>query len=399
MNGDKKVILHLVFDNVIFNRISHGFDKMEGYANIYLYRSYGENKGFSFIQHPEKVIIAKDKKEWGDIISDPKNDIIYMHTLSGNIWEAVNYFRDDVIVVWWCYGRAIYENCWRRAPIWPMKIYKKKTFWFNQKVWKKKKSLIANNLCYFFPKLYDFLIEFKTPKEKKENYQRMIARLDYLKTTFPVEYVEMKKRLKNCHAQPLSFYPSGTICIDPILHTRNQNILIEHSAMITNNHLDVFHALRKMDLTNRELYIPVSYGDEYMKVKLQQFKNFNGSKTNFLEKAIPVAEYTKLICSCSHAIFGVIRQAGVGNVVHCLLRGVKIFFFKDSIVYKHYKSLGYLVYTIEDDLTQESLETPLTDDEVKHNVNKYIELRDTSHGTFIEQVNRLIELGRVHKNE
>lgn len=395
MNGDKKVILHLVFDTVIFDHTSRNFDKLEGYENIYLYRSYGETIKFSCIQHPEKVIIAKNKKEWGDIISDPKNDIIYIHTLSGNILEAVNYFRDDVIVVWWCYGRAIYENCWRRAPIWPMKIYKKKTFWFNQKVWKKKKSLISNNLSYFFPKIYDYLMEKTTSKENRENYKHMIARLDYVRTTFPMEYDEMKKRLKNFHAKHLNNYTLATIRSQPIFHTRNQNILIEHSAMITNNHLDVFHALRKMDLTNRELYIPVSYGDEYMKEKLQQFKNYNGSKTNFLEKAIPVAEYAKLICSCSHAIFGVIRQAGVGNVTHCLLRGVKIFFFKDSIVYKHYKGLGFKVFTIEDDLTQESLETPLSDEDVVYNLNHYRELRCTSHGSAAEQFDKIIEGGRV----
>ena len=148
--------------------------------------------------------------------------------------------------------------------------------------------------------------------------------------------------------------------------------------------------------SDRKLFIPVSYGDEDMKKKLKQFTNFNGSETNLLDTVLPINDYMKLINSCSHAFFGAIRQTGVGNVLHCLCRGVKIFFFKDSIVYKHFKRLGYLVYTIEDDLTQESLETPLTDEDVRYNVNHYIELRKPTHGTLTEQFDRIIEMGRVN---
>ncbi len=128
MRGDKKVILHLVIDGVFFDSISSQFDKLDGYENIYLYLYFKNVKELTYIKQKEKVIIAKDIDEWGKIINDPCIDIVYLHGLWEVSMYAAKYIRKEVIVMWWCYGREIYENCWDRAPLLPLKLYKPKTF-------------------------------------------------------------------------------------------------------------------------------------------------------------------------------------------------------------------------------------------------------------------------------
>ena len=58
---------------------------------------------------------------------------------------------------------------------------------------------------------------------------------------------------------------------------------------------------------------------------------------------------------CTHAIFGMIRQSGLGNIYLCFRKGIKVFLFKDSILYKQFKTDGYHVFSIEDELNDNSI--------------------------------------------
>ena len=64
----------------------------------------------------------------------------------------------------------------------------------------------------------------------------------------------------------------------------------------------------------------------------------------------------------------------MGNIYKCLSGGIKIFLYKDSIVYKQLKLDGYHVYTIDDDLRGDALQHPLSLEEATQNIARYNDL-------------------------
>ena len=139
----------------------------------------------------------------------------------------------------------------------------------------------------------------------------------------------------------------------------------------TNNHLDIFEKLKSLQLSSQSKYIvPINYGTDFSdKAKFKKMSNLD-EQAIWLEKFIPHREYLDIIQSCSHAIFGVIRQQALGNIYLCIIRGVKIFLYKNSIVYQHLTKAGYKVFAIED-ITSEQLSTPLSRQDAYNNYKLY----------------------------
>jgi len=390
MENNNKIILHIVFDGILFDGITPHFDKMDGYENIYILNVYGEVPSFKYIKDSAKVIIAKDEKEWGSIISNPNIDIIYFHGLWTESARAIRYISDDVVVVWWCYGMEIYENVLGISPLLPINIYKSHTLFLLQKWNLKIHRFTSNFLAYFFPKVYNFIMRIKYPEKTRTIYS-MLGRVDYLFTPLPLEYEEVIRYNKFIKAKPFRLYFCQSPDEQPVQHSTPGEILFDHSAVLSNNHADIFHALKRINISKRTLNIPISYGDEIIREKIKKYSGFNGACTNFIENPIPYIDYKAMIRKCSHAFFGGIRQTGLGNIHLCLRNGVKIYFFKDSITYKYLKRAGYIVYSIEDNLSDDEIKTPLDANAVTHNFNLFYKIHGVSHGSYEQQFDRLLE--------
>ena len=74
-----------------------------------------------------------------------------------------------------------------------------------------------------------------------------------------------------------------------------------------------------------------------------------------------------MFSSITHAVFGVMRQQSMGNIFICLASGIKVFLYKDSIVYRYLINEGYVVFTIDDNLTTLELNSVLSDKEAHNN--------------------------------
>ena len=389
MENEKKIILHIVFDGILFDGVSNLFDQMDGYKSIYLLNCFGDATSFKYIKNTSKVIVAKDEEEWGNIVSNPSIDIIYFHGLWAGSTKAIRYIRDNVVVIWWCYGMEIYERSLYIAPLLPIKLYMPKTFWLWQMINLKIHRFISSNFMYFCPALYNHIIAIKSPQKTKEIF-KMIKRVDYLFTPLETEYEELKQRNKLIRAKPFRLFGTYSPQIEPVSLHKNGSILLDHSAVITNNHMDIFNSLKKHDLSTRTVYIPICYGDDFVKKRIKKYAYFNGAHTCFIENPLPFNEYQTIIRNCSHAFFGGIRQTALGNINICLRNGVKVFFFKNSILYKHFSGIGFYVYSIEENLTEEEINTPLTSEEMMHNHRLYCELHGVSHGTYQQQFDKLL---------
>lgn len=389
MENNKKVILHIIADSVHFDILSNRFDQMTGYKNIYLFNAFGKISHIQNIKNISKVVIAQNEEEWGKIVGNSNIDIIYFHGLWLESTKAIRYIHEHAIVVWWCFGMEIYETGLGIAPILPIKLYKPKTLHLCLKRTLSHYRSISRLLVYFFPSIFNFLKWIQSPKRVKEIY-KMLERVNYLFTPLNIEYEEVTHKCKRINAKPfrLVFY-SKDQKPSPNYHLTSSALLIDHSAHITNNHLDIFHALRRFNLNSRTLIIPISYGDSYLQKEIKKLSNFNNSKTKFIEGSLPLKDYRNIIGTCSHAFFGGMRQTALGNISYLIRTGVKIFFFKDSILYKHYKKMGFYVYSIES-LNEKELITPLSKDEALHNYNLYFKDYGISHETYEQQFDKLL---------
>ena len=87
------------------------------------------------------------------------------------------------------------------------------------------------------------------------------------------------------------------------------NILVGNSAHPENNHLDIAYKLKTINLSNRKIIVPLSYGDnKYKKIILKKYKNIFGNKFKPLLDFISIKDYLNILKSCNICIMGHLRQ-------------------------------------------------------------------------------------------
>lgn len=391
MNGNKIVILHIICDSIWFDKLFPSFETMEGYENRYLFKGLNvDNARFSYIKNCEKIICASTLQEWGDVVGDPQNDIIYFEGLWKDSLKAVDFIRKEAIVMWWCMGQEIYGNEFGWTPLLPVRVYKPRTLFFIIMHSNTMRSFFATSMTWLFPGLYDTMqrVRYRI-KGKRVLHEELLSRIDFAFTPLPIELKELKKRHPYIKAEP---YRLGSTA-QPWQYEYQKKlgcILFDHSAMSNNNHLDLLSITKKLHLTGRNVYIPLSYGNKDIADYMAKHASFEGANTYFLTEVIPGKDYLQLVSNCSHALFGTIRQSGLGNANIMLRKGVKMFYYEDSIMYKQLKSDGYYVFSIEKDLNDDSIREPLSNEMALHNYNLFYKLHGTASESYQQQFDRIL---------
>jgi dTDP-N-acetylfucosamine:lipid II N-acetylfucosaminyltransferase len=208
---------------------------------------------------------------------------------------------------------------------------------------------------------------------------KKIFREDKLVYTFTniTEDIDLLESFTNCETIRgwFSYYnynPQSKIEFDQAL---KKNILIGNSSSETNNHLDAFNLIKKIDLCNKEVYIPLNYGDiKYKDLVTKQ------ATTIFKEQAKPITDflslqdYTRIINSCSVLIMNHKRQQGFNTIMMALANGCKVFIREENTIFKMLKREGFLVFSIQKDIQLKNALQVLTLEEQKFNL-KLLEAR------------------------
>jgi len=360
--NNKIVILHVFDDEKFFDFTARFFDALENVLNKYCF--YTPQKEFKFkkIKSTDKIEVFNDYKKYCRLFSSNEIDIIYFHSLFYNKYKLFNYISNEKIVIWWSFGADIYHAAKGMKPLVQLDLYKpltKKYIVQNTSINVKIKSIVKTIFSFYYERIRN----------------KVINRIDYFSPVLPLEYHLMKKN-PQFRAKPFMINSGpGIYHPKPLPKIKEpQNILIGNSLTYSNNHLDIFKKLNDISIAPKRKYVvPISYGDDFPNAK-QYFKQCLKAKhIIWLEKFIPLNEYTAYLDSITHAIFGFIRQQAIGNINFCLERGVKIFLYSDSLIYKQLKSLGFKIYTIDQDLTLQSLNEPLDTESAKINYDIFCE--------------------------
>lgn len=356
-------VLHLLVDDKFIDGHRKIWESLDCVFNEYLLVvADKERYKFKYIKNISGIVLCDNCSDFLSFLDIVAYDIVYVYSLNSRLYKYIRIIPHNIKVICWTWGYDIYYGYGAVKPLIKLDLYKAETYNYIKKT--RNKNYWLKQMYRYTRFFYDCLYKYSAVK-----------RLDYISPVIPLEYVYLKK---NPIVKAGLFW--GIFCKhyysgDFSYFNEKRNLLIGNSANKTNNHLDIIKKIKDYNIINNKIMqviFPLNYGDTKYSSFIKQCLTENDGDFNVLDKFIPYSEYCDLVSSCSHAIFGVIRQQAMGNISLCLRSGVKIFLYKDSIVYEYLKNEGYIIYTIDDDLTENSLNISLTKEEAKHNYDLYI---------------------------
>lgn len=363
-------ITHFITDEKFIDNTIHMFEGIAELENRYVI-IHDSGEPFQLLTSPlvEKI----DTDEVRRIISTPSlQDVIVIHNLLSLPCEYIKQIDHDISVVWLSWGFDIYNNTYPQFPLVKLKsTIKPKSYPLRYRLRK-----IHIQYRYFRKKL------LHPQREKRQDFIDAIHRVDYFSGVIPAEYDFMRQQ-PFFRAQGIAYnYPSRKEMYTQeevsnfVRDESSPCIQVGHNGTDWGNHIDTFYRLKKIQLDGKKIIAPLNYGGNplYREIVIRKGKELFGDQFMPLTTFLPVTEYFAMIKSITVAIYNFERQAAFGNIKFNLWNGTKVFLPEDSINYRFLLDNGIKVFSIERQLTQEEIDTPLTVDEVLSNreiISKY----------------------------
>lgn len=343
-------LYHFVIDEKFFDEVINHFDNDGRFDNRCFMIVDTPNYSFKYIKNNSRIELIYNKKMLKDILQN-EYDALFFFSLPE--YKIFNYIPKDRIIIWWAWGYDIYGM----DRFIDIPLYKQYTNKYIENRSKRLSARIKNAL-----KKIPILLDIKHGSRSKA-----IKRIDYFQPVLRSEYCLMQK-VKGFRAKEF-YYPGSWIGLESMCQQppiEGNDILVGNSASFTNNHFDVWDKIEPFVPTDSKAVFPINYGNSNYANAICEKIGGGNKKVQFLKEFLPAEEYFKIIDNCSYAVFGVLRQEAMGNILHCLIKGVKVFLYEDSIPYNYLKSIGCYVYSIEE-IDSDSFIIPLTKEERIHN--------------------------------
>ncbi len=350
------MILHLAPDEKFIDFALHEFEKVMPGENRFLVISDNVGEKFKYIKSEQigKITTAKvNSKQFVNSLKDYEFVVLHMFSMQERAKiKLVLSANSNVKLVWCGWGGDFYHYISGSHEA----LFLEKT----RKLWrqKNKKTRLKN-----FIKKFLFY---------KVNHIRAINRLHYFAPVIPVEYDLLKNKLPKFRAE---FVPFSYSNLEDMLQglenhkIDGENILVGNSSSYENNHSEVFDLLEKLDLDQRKVIVPLSYGiEEYRNTILEYGQNALGDSFYPLNDFMNKDEYHQTISSCSVAIMNHLRQQAMGNIITMMYLGAQVFLNPKNPVFDFLKEEGANIFSIGELVTNPKLIfEPLTTEQVTEN--------------------------------
>lgn len=164
-------------------------------------------------------------------------------------------------------------------------------------------------------------------------------------------------------------------------------IMIGNSASLSNNHLYVLEMMKKFQIGDASIIMPLSYGGvpQYKEEVMDVYKKEYPGQVNFLLEYMPLHEYNKTFLNVGTMILASWRQESIGTIMMGFYLGIKVYMSNKSPLYQSLKEEGFVLYAIED-VTTSSFGMPLSLEQKEHNRN--LLLIDYSEEAFEKELKR-----------
>jgi len=377
-------ILHITNDDKFIDAAYYLYEKAFPNSNKVIVTIPDEiNYILKYIKNDKYLISKKNKESIAKIKNEiEEHDIVVFHSyddFKAELIEKRN-IKKFIYVVW---GYEIYTNNFKFL----YNNFEKETLNYIEK----NNSYIKKKLkpyYYIVKSFFQILNDNKFKKLKKIKYVAILHKEDF--DLFRKKNI-INKNAKHCI---FTYYPIEFIFKqNKDNKISGNNILIGNSATPTNNHLDIFKKLKDLDLTGKQIILPLSYGNkEYGKYISKQANTiFNDVRPLF--DFMPLNEYNKLLQSCNILIMNHIRQQGVGNILAGLWLGSKVFLNKKNTFYKYLKRIGCIVFSL-DELDNNNLNS-LTEEQIK--INRTILSNEIGEKRIINEI--INDLNQIKNNQ
>ena len=366
-------VLHITPDSKFFDNVFSCWENHKDIENQAIFIARSRKYQFKYIKNTDRVELLWNRKMVKMRLFADDYDVIIFHSLPAKWYKFVKYIPTDRIIIWWGWGYDIYQSQKGLPPMVNLPLYKPYTQRFVDHV----------PLMRKLQNVYLAIQRALWSRRRRD----AISRVDYFQ---PVVLKEYSMMCQNEFFRAKEFYykPLGRSLEIRDMVASTGHILLGNSATPTNNHLDVLEVVKACKQDSQKIIIPLSYGNkrytEWLKPQIQ------GDDIMPLYDFLPRDEYFKIVEGCSYAVIGTIRQQAMGNISFALSKGIKVFLYKDSVAYQNHKELGYAIYAIED-MTPESLSTPLSLEEMEQNRQVVLKQWKRKQGVFdacIEEIKR-----------
>ena len=252
-----------------------------------------------------------------------------------------------------------------------------------EKLIEKKQSIIN--------KTKDFIIDTLFIKD---SINRVLSRVDFFSAPIKDDYELLKKAFPQITANyfQINYGSVEAQQFKDINIVEGNNIIVGNSATATNNHIEVFKLLTKIDLKDRKIIVPLSYGDiEYRNEVIRIGESLFGISFIPLVKFMPLDEYNKIISGCSIVFMNHRRQQALGNIISAMLNGSKVILREDNPLFSFLKRNGaYITAISEIDENPVDLFSPLTKQQML--VNKEFILSNWEYEIVLNNIRKLSDL-------
>jgi len=354
-----KKILHISIDDKFIDSAIWQFEQIFPGSNKFYILNYNNAKTYKFIKMQSNCeLIALSEESLIRILHETKEyNLIVFHGLHDFCCEIVLRSEKKLNILWSFWGFEVYNY----HKYFINNIYGNET---TRKFMIKRPETLTRRLA----NLYNGTTKFY----KKNRRFRAISKISHFGFPYKEEFTLLNElKLLNSDYVRFTYYPLEFIIKEhENTFVSGNNILLGNSATMSNNHLEIFEILAKIDLNWKKVIVPLSYGDnDYRDEILKIGSMVLPAHFEPLTKFYPLEEYNEIIRTCNIFIMNSYRQQGIGNVFAMLWMGAKVYLDERNTTYQYLKRINCSVFSIAKDLNPLNYDvfTPLSLSEIKRN--------------------------------
>ncbi|WP_262339978.1 TDP-N-acetylfucosamine:lipid II N-acetylfucosaminyltransferase [Idiomarina sp. OT37-5b] len=286
-------------------------------------------------------------------------DVVIFHSLSELFFSEIFSVPEEIPTIWLGWGYDYYNLITS-----PESLLLAET----QKV--TENARIKSYVSFIASKVRTILEKLKVNKTKID----AIEKITLFSPVLPQEYDLVRSSRKWKNFPEYLQWNYGTIEDNFIRGYENtevdsNSILVGNSASSTSNHLEIFNLLRNLNVSDRYIVLPLSYGNKGYgsRIKKMGYDLFGRNFVPLID-FMAIDDYVQAIKKCGFVIMNHKRQQAVGNIVIMLYFGARIFLREENPTYTFLNEIGVVLSSVQELESEPSLiDTPLSSEEKKNN--------------------------------
>lgn len=348
-------ILHLATDDKFLDHAFPVFEAVYPGANdVFVFAAKTPLKYVKLkpdhIETKRSPFFYKKAKLGKDVYS--KYDLVIFHSLGSSTYPELANISKETPTIWLGWGFDYYPELLHEIP-----LYLERT----KDLYSRLASATLKRRAVALAKEF---IRIVLPRNSKV---RAVEKITVFSPVLPDEYGMVKSSRKWRNFPKFGSWNYGTMEDNLIKGFEGEvitgnAILVGNSATYTGNHAEALDLLHKLGVNDREVVVPLSYGDPQLAKELISLgQEYFSDNFEPLMDFMPVQDYVAIIKKCGYVIMNHVRQQAVGNIVIMLYLGARVFVRQENPVYAFFKNSGVVISTVHElEVQPELLNLPLT---------------------------------------